>query len=378
MKIAQIVCVYPPYKGGMGAVVKQFNELSEDEGRELFVFTPDFNNEIKNSDAKNVFRLKPLLKYGNAAFLPQLLFRLKNFDVVCLHYPFFGTAEVIWLAKCILRYKFSLVIHYHMDVYGLSFFAKIFSLPSKFFLRFLVGCSKAVTCASFDYTRESQLSKLYKKHEKKFYEIPFGVDTTKFFPKKDLALRRKSIDDRLNILFVGGLDKAHHFKGVDVLLRAVSALRNKDWKLNIVGRGELLAGYKELSRELDVDDKVRFWDNVSNDELPDFYRKSDLFVLPSVSRNEAFGLVLLEAMSSGVPVIASNLPGVRKVFRDNVDGFLVDPGNVKGLERKIDIFFKDKSVLRMGLVARELVLEKYSLDAVRRRLNNLYRKIHEI
>lgn len=378
MKIAQIICVYPPYKGGMGTVARQFKNLSDEKNNQVSVFTPDYNNDKQKTDEKGVVRLRPFLKYGNAAFLPQLLFRLKDFDIVYLHYPFFGTAEVVWFAKRVLRLKFSLIIHYHMDVFGLSPFAKIFSLPSRLILRSLVSEASAVTCASFDYLKESQANNLYSKYREKFYEIPFGVDIKKFLPKESLSIDEATAQKDLNILFVGGLDRAHFFKGVDVLLKAASALSSDKWKLKIVGKGELIVGYKYLAKELKIEHKVEFLDNVSNADLPEIYRESDVLVLPSVNRNEAFGIVLLEAMSCGLAVIASDLPGVRTVFEEKVHGYLVQPGNILDLKEKIEYFFNKEKMVKMRKAARSLVLNKYSLDIVAQKINNLYKKIYEL
>jgi hypothetical protein len=104
MKIASIVCAYPPYAGGMGNSAKQINELLSDK-HEIKTFTP--------------YTTKAFLRYGHGAFFPQLLWQLKKFDYIYLHYPFFGTAEIVWLFK-IFHKKQKLIIHYHMDVKGLS------------------------------------------------------------------------------------------------------------------------------------------------------------------------------------------------------------------------------------------------------------------
>jgi len=377
MKIAQVVCVFPPYKGGMGTVARQFKNLSDENNNQVTVFTPDYGNGKQKTEDEGVVRLRPFLKYGNAAFLPQLLFRLRNFDIVHLHYPFFGTAEVVWFAKRVLRMKFSLIVHYHMDVSGLPFFAGLFSLPSKSILRSLIKEAEAVTCASFDYMKESRAKDIFIEFAEKFYEIPFGVDSEKFSPKKIRPAGAMASRDELKILFVGGLDKAHFFKGVDVLLESVSGLRRADWILRIVGKGELITKYRQLAERLKIEQKVEFLDNVSNNDLPRIYRESDILVLPSINRNEAFGIVLLEAMSSGLAVIASDLPGVRTVFKEKIQGYLVEPGNHSDLREKIGYFFDRGKIAEMGEKARSLVLGEYSLNIVSQKINNLYKKIYE-
>src|SRR5574344_1764417 len=99
MKIASIVCTFPPYAGGIGNSAFRINKLLEDK-HEITVFTPA--------------TIKPWLHYGLGAFIPQLFWKLNKFDYIYLHYPFFGTAEVVWFFKLFFK-RPKLIIHYHMD-----------------------------------------------------------------------------------------------------------------------------------------------------------------------------------------------------------------------------------------------------------------------
>ena len=363
LKIAHIICAFPPYKGGIGQSAYEFNKVLSKHGHRIKTFSPYYPQE-KSNDGNNI-RLKPWLRYGKGAFTPQLFFRLKKFDLIFFHYPFFGTTEIIWLYKLIFRQK-KLIIHYHMDVINFNLITKILSLPAKLIRYSLFKKANIITCASLDYIKHSDIAKIYKKYPKKFKEIPFGVDTNKFTPapKKNSQIK--------NILFVGGLDKAHYFKGLDILFKALSNLKNINWQLSIVGDGDLKPQYEKQTKELDITNKVNFWGKDSNEKLPEIYRQADLFVLPSINKNEAFGLVLLEAMASGVPVIASALPGVRTVFQDNIQGLLAKPGDSDDLKNKIEkILNNDEKRKQMGLKARKLVLEKYSWEEVGKKLNNI-------
>ena len=135
MKIAHIVSSFPPYYGGMGNVVFQTAGELRNRGHEVVVYTPQYfeEKEIKDIDAPeekehskklqdqidNVKRLRPSFQYGNAARLPQLYEELQGFDLVHMHYPFFGTASIIrkWKKK---NPTIPLVITYHMDPRGLG------------------------------------------------------------------------------------------------------------------------------------------------------------------------------------------------------------------------------------------------------------------
>ena len=209
------------------------------------------------------------------------------------------------------------------------------------------------------------------------------MDTEKFKPKNDENDKTKNDKIKNNelavkikkILFVGGLDQAHYFKGVNYLLEAVAKLPSTNWQLIIVGDGNLKPGYEDLAKKLNIASQVNFLGNKLNSaELAMIYRNADLFVLPSINSNEAFGIVLLEALASGVPVIASNLPGVRAVFENEIQGLICPPQDVANLKDKITkILTNSELQQKMSLAARKLVLEKYSLEKVEEKLLNIFK-----
>ncbi len=376
MEIAHVVCTFPPYKGGMGNSAFNFVKTLSKLGLDAKVFTPDYGDGLNTllEEKFNVERIKPLFKFGNAAFLPQLFCKLKNFKIIHLHYPFYGTAEVIMLRKLIFREKTKLIIHYHMEPTARGFKGLTFKLHRLLFDPILMRLADKITCASLDYIKNSSLKNYYLKNKSKFEEIYFGVDPGKFrFSNDDFRMADKKFK---NILFVGGLDRAHYFKGVDVLLEAVSKLKVKGCKLIIVGDGDMRLNYEKKAKNLGIADRVEFVGSVEDDKLPSYYQDCDIFVLPSINKGEAFGMVLLEAMACGKPVIASNLPGVRSVFKEGEHGLLVKPGDVNDLSEKITkLLTDDKLRNEMGLRARKLTEEKYTWNKVGERLNKVYRQV---
>ena len=348
---------------------------------EVVVFTPKYRcaqtrqaprlgrGDFRIKTDYKVFRLLPGLKYGNGAWLPQLVWRLTNFDAVQLHYPFFGGAEMVWLAKILFRRKFKLFIHYHMEAGGLPFWVKILSLPSCLIRNSLFKMADKVTVASLDYVENSNISGIYNKYKDKFYELPFTVDTKIFCPKKN-----KRSKESIELLFVGGLDKAHYFKGLDIFFKALNGLNPDKWRLNIVGSGSRRKYYENLAKKFKINEKIKFKGELSQNNLVKEYQNADLFILPSINSNEAFGLVLIEAMACGAPVIATDLPGVRKVF-SNKEGLLARPGDSNDLRNKIQGLLEDSGWLNdMGKAGRELVLKKYSKDKIRDKYENLFDK----
>ncbi|MEI7620812.1 MAG: glycosyltransferase family 4 protein [Candidatus Falkowbacteria bacterium] len=351
MKIAQIVCVYPPYAGGIGNSAQQFEELLNKK------------HEVTTFHPKNI---KPLIKLGHGAFIPSLYKKLSHFDTIFLHYPFFGTAEIVWLFKRLNTDK-KLVVYYHMDVNGLSPLAKVLSLPSLLTRSWLLKRADRIVCSSFDYIKNSQIKKLYFTHPEKFSEIPFGIDTKIFTPAHphDNSVKK--------ILFVGGLDKAHYFKGVNNLIKACAQLTSQDWQLVIGGEGDLKEGYKSLAKELGIENKTIFPGKLSAEKLIEAYQSASVLVLPSINSNEAFGIVLIESLSCGTPVVASNLPGVRSVFSDRQEGLRVEPNNVSDLSDKLEEILNDNDLRElMRLKARELAESKYDLSVTEKNLNQLF------
>ena len=375
MRIASIACAFPPYAGGIGNSADTISRLLRAE-HEVVDFTP--------------YNTKPWLKYGHGSVLGSLLWKLGSFDYIYLHYPYFGTAEIVWLFKLFNR-RTKLIVHYHMDVAGLKPLARLLSLPSRLIRSALLDKADLIVTASLDYVKHSQIKEYYADHPEKFREIPFAVDLERFKPGNlkqpagnPLLAKAKEIvnfisakfikKNRYSLLFVGGLDTAHYFKGVDILLRAVAGIGDLDFELTIAGDGDKRREYEALATRLDLDKKVRFVGKLSDQELVRTYQKADLLILPSINNNEAFGIVLIEAMACGVPVMASNLPGVRSVFRDREEGLLVEPGSVFDLEQKLAFFMSDRDMAAdMAKKARALAESRYGEGSMAEKLNGLFR-----
>jgi len=374
MRIAQVVCVFPPYKSGVGNVAYNFAKIAKEYGHASIVLTPAYSGQSVTSfvEGFSLKRIKPFLKFGKGAFLPQILRDLKTIDIVHLHYPFFGGAEVIWLAKFLNKNKRKLIIHYHMDVNGFGLFNRILSIPSSLIFPSLFKNAEAISYATLDYIKNSAIKNIYEARPDKFFEIPLGVDANLYCPNGN-----KKNSEFNSIIFIGGLDKAHFFKGVDVLLEAFSRLQQKNNKLIIIGNGELLPSYKKKAIDLKISEKIEFITEADDQAKSEILKNASLLVLPSINTNEAFGLVLLEAMSSGIPIIASELPGVRSVFKNGEQGLLAKTGDSEDLKNKIDFILTDKEkMITMGERARQLVLEKYTWEKIGKKLNQLYTKIY--
>ncbi len=384
MRLAVISPVFPPYRGGTGTVALENARMAADHGIPTTVFTPYYASIRKSVPADerlfgfSIQRLKPWYAIGNAAFLPQLLWRLRSFSTIHIHYPCIGL-ELSVLFWRVFGKRVDMT--YHMDLIGkTSIRIFLFNFYTRMTLPLLVRVADTVFVSSFDYAESSPiLSRYYKKFNNKFVELPNSVDTSVYAPLNDetpsgflstgaYGLRREEFKDaRHVILFVGGLDRAHYFKGVDVLLEAAKNVieRYPKTTLVFVGDGDMRIGYEKHAQQLGIADHVYFTGSVSREDLPLWYNRATCVVLPSVDSTEAFGVVLIEAGACGKPVIATNLPGVRSVVRDGVNGYLVEPHDVGELGEKICAILEHPDHARqMGRAGLQRVQERYAYSVV--------------
>jgi phosphatidylinositol alpha-mannosyltransferase len=202
-----------------------------------------------------------------------------------------------------------------------------------------------------------------------FNIIPNGIDIERFTGAKPLP---QLMDGKLNILFVGRMEKR---KGLKYLLRAFIAVKREmpDARLVVVGEGRLREGYERSIRKAGVEDVV-FAGWVSDSELPRYYASADIFCAPNTG-NESQGYVLLEAMASGKPVIASNIEGFATVVTDGVEGHLVLPKDAGSLALALVHLLADSGLRReMGRRAR-LRAEEYGWDRVAQRVLSYYERL---
>lgn len=336
MKVVHLSCVAPPEIGGIGRVALKETTLLRARGIQASLVAPEPKNEPKQ-DSAFVHRIKPILRVGNASILPGLKKQLASADIVHLHYPYYGVAEPLLLQADAFP---PIVVTYHMDATadgwkGLAFAAHRFLLQDQLLKR-----AAAVIVSSFDYAGRSAVKRFFRAHPTRVREIPFGVETEWFSPGPSMRERFAVPPNHTVFLFVGGLDRAHAFKGVNELLTAFTHMPN-DTNLLIVGDGDLRRDYEERSRELGIYPRVHFLGRVDNSALRDAYRAADIFVFPSTSRAEAFGMAPLEAESTGLPVIASDLPGVRTVVKQGETGLLVAPKDPIALQQAMLRLYED-------------------------------------
>jgi len=376
-RIAHLVCTFPPYRGGMGKVALENAREAVKYKYDVTVFTPKYKylQELKSKetiDGIKVCRLTPFLEIGNAAILPSLFFRLRKFDIYHLHYPFYGTLFFIVLAKIVWRKK--LVVHYHMDNYATGIKNLVFRFTRYFIFPQVLKIANKVVVHSEDYAFNCRGSWWLRLAQKKMIEIPNGVDVN-FYNARESSSNKYSLKNK-KLLFVGALDKAHYFKGLEVLLKALADCQHKGWQLTIVGNGDMVDHYRDMVYKLRLEDKVIFNTDCNDQCLLTQYRNSYLTILPSMTRGEAFGIVLIESMACGTAVIATNLPGVRSVVVEGKTGKLAEPGDIESLRTKIDYLLEHKEkVIEYADYGLKRTVKKYSWEAIGKDLHKLYQSL---
>ncbi len=201
--------------------------------------------------------------------------------------------------------------------------------------------------------------------------IPNGIDLEHF--SSDVPPIDKFCDGKLNLLFVGRLESR---KGLNYLLKAYKRIKPEipDSRLIIVGPGTRLRRKYERQVRRDRLKDVTFVGYVSYEELPRYYKTADIFCAPATGR-ESFGIVLLEAMAVGKPVIASSIEGYANVVTDGAEGLLVPPKDDKALAQALISLMTDESLRQqMGVGGRAKALE-YSWEHVAQRVLNYYIRI---
>jgi glycosyltransferase involved in cell wall biosynthesis len=211
-----------------------------------------------------------------------------------------------------------------------------------------------------------KLSQIQHVPERNIRVIPWGLDPSFLdFANRAASLSRPlSIPNSRYILAVGRWASSERYKGFDTLIRALPTLRadNSDLQLVFAGGGDDRPSLEHLATDLNVASRVHFVSGLTREELAAAYRHAEVFALPS--SGEGFGLVFLEAMAMGRPVVGGNHGGIPDIIEEGVTGFLVAHGDVATLAARLDQLLADQNLRQdMGNRARERVLQEFRFEA---------------
>lgn len=342
MNIAMVVSTFPPEIGGMGQVAYEETMRLTKKGHTVTVFT-----------------------LSRESFVLSLLWQVRFFDIIHLHFPFYGAGWLVVMACLFFRKPY--VVTYHMDARPTSWLKHFIQLFVDFLVTpLLFKRAKKVMVPDVDYFLVSDFKRFISTG--KLVNLANGVDTTLFAPGEVDWSKLGSLPDwrhKKIILFVGNLLPV---KRVDLLLAAMAQTQD-DEVLLVVGGG--YDEKKARQEAVGLGDRVYFTGTCTDRQvLANYYRLASVVAIPS--ERESFSLVALEAMATGKPVIASDIKSLHN--RIGKAGLFFQAGSVEGLRTVLDSFFSLPAVQRtsMGKLGRELALSEYSWDGHVAFLEKLY------
>ncbi len=353
LKILQVSDAYYPFPGGVSEHLYSLSKYLRKRGHEVYILTASYGKGDEEFN-ENVYRIgrvillplnksqitltfDPLLHYKVWRFLKKT-----RFDIVHTHGPLAPNLP----CAATLFSPYPVVSTFHTSFVGFNWYkvARPFFKPVWKKIRVAIAVSETA-------------KRLMEPFFKGRYEIiPNGVDTERFKPDGE----KHEIFSKINgktILFVGRLEPR---KGPDILLETfilyAKEFEGEDVHLIFAGDGPLRESLMEKVPE-GLKNRVHFLGKIPFEDLPKVYRGTTVYTSPAIG-GETFGLVLIEAMASGVPVVAAKNEGYVNVIRDGENGILVNVKNRDDYARALLRVLKDKS-LRENLIKNGLKTAKY-------------------
>lgn len=360
MKIGVFTNNYLPMVSGVGISIENFRVELTKLGHQIFIFAPDYKEtklaKRPAANAKNVFRFPSLgLGKNTSHYSLALPFTLKvdrivkqaGLDIIHSQHPYWIGQTAMWYAR---RLKLPLVFTYHTIYEEYSHYIPVVPQPllkwylKKSSLEYALKSDAVVTPSqSVKQMLESRIEKYISslKISAKYFSknlsievVPSGIDMEKFKNGDRKAIREKYdiTDDDIVLLCVCRLAPE---KNLDFLIRSLAPILNSSAGGNIYlmlvgGGGSYLEYLRALANEFELGDKIKFTGSISNDKIADYYKAGDVFVHSSLTETQ--GLILTEALASGLPIVAVDASGSRDVITNNENGFLTEnnPAEFRG------------------------------------------------
>ena len=344
-----VLYYYYPYVSGLSEVARILSESLVKQGYSITVLTTRHEPSLKSRErinGVNIHRVPVLMKAGKGVIAPFLVSKAillsHAFDYVCFHLPL---AEAGIGARFIGKSKF--YPFYHCDItLGNSLLDRIIEKASYFSMASALRKASKIIVTSIDYFNHSKFASF----QAKAVAIPPPVEDGRF-RKTDAKALMNSLGLNGATFLIGFVGRVVREKGLQYLLSSIPYLLDDfpDFRILIAGDYDKVAG-GSVKGELDYfltqyPDKILFTGFIKEEDLVRFYSMIDVLVLPSVDPLEAFGMVQVEAMLCGTPVIASNLPGVRQVVSTVGFGYLAEPGQPADIALKIKNIYKNELIL---------------------------------
>jgi glycosyltransferase involved in cell wall biosynthesis len=363
MNILHLYKDYFPVQGGIENHIQWLAEAQAARGHQVSVLVTsrDRHTHIKTMNGVRVIFAARLATISSAPIsLAMLAFlRREQPDIVHLQFPYpWGEAANYFFGRA-----HKTVLTYQSDIVRQKYLRVVYA-P---LMQCVLARADAIIATSPNYVASSPVLSRWKD---KCVVIPLAIDPSPFetaAPDASLTPRRAPL-----LLFVGRL---RYYKGLQYLLRALTELPTAH--LHVIGSGPMENAWRSLANGLQVADRVTFAGDVADADLPSAYAACDVFVLPSSERSEAFGLVQLEAMAAGKPVVSTELgTGTSFVNVDGETGFVVPARDPHALASAIKRLIDDRTLReRMGTAARARVEQQFKLEKMVDRILALYENL---
>ena len=364
IRVLQVGKYYPPSRGGMETTLEQLCQGLKDVVDLQVLVANEGPDEVEETvDGVAVRRLGTALKIASSPICPQLsrAMRQAHADVVHIHLP----NPVALITHSFSGVEGKLVCTYHSDIIRQRFLEKLIRPWHDRALR-----EAAAIISTSPNLIES--SPVLRRHRDRCTVIPFGIDPDagNRVDETEISALRKKFEPPV-LLAVGRLV---YYKGLEVLIRALAHVK-APCSLLIIGEGPLRQALQAEINALGLAGRVHLLGNVP-DTAP-YYHACDVFVLASIARSEAFGVVQLEAMACGKPVINTNLDtGVPFVSRHQETGLTVPIGDSMALAEAIDHLLTDPELrARYGNAARERVKTEFTIEKMVERTLTVYQRV---
>jgi len=330
LSVLTINKMYPPEIGGVEFVAKEIAELADNLGyrSRVITFSPDGKTREESINGVEVLRCGTIFRKDPIRLSLSFKGAYKTLSKECaieiFHVPS-GLPEFICKKK---RNDIKRIVLYHADTVSRG-------IPGKLYVKYsLIPMLKSADLIVATSSKMFETSEVLAKFRDKGRVIPLFVDTDHFVPTGDVFDYSPHFNrqGKKIVLYVGRFGR---YKGLDYLLKAMSHIEDR-YNLVLVGDGPERAGLISLIGDLKLKNRATIMPHVAYSKLPEIYRSADVFVLPSTDRGEAFGLVALEAMACGTPVITTEL-GTGTTFHNQhgVTGYHVTPKDEKALAKAI-------------------------------------------
>jgi len=360
MKIAQVTKYFHPHRGGIESNVLGISEGLADLGAEVLILTSDTPRRAETEELSGIKILRSTCFFTafNDPFTPGIFKNLmtQDYDIIHIHLPDpFNSVYALLAAK--IRKK-PLYVTYHADVIKNRWYHTPFKAIYSIVSYRLFKTAVRIIATTPDYVKESQIPPEFRD---KVVIVPNFVDSGKYIP--ELSGHRIRKEHNLENKKSHPLPrKACAIQGSGIPAHSIQKSQGKGNRCRPFDCGKRPAGGETEKQAAEQNLSGVVFTHPNDDDIPEYYAACDLFVLPSITRQEAFGIVLLEAMSSGKPVISTNISGMPYVVGDA--GIVVPPKDADALADAITKILTDNDLrIKMGRRARERVEKEFNKES---------------